>query len=502
MSARDRLAVPALAVAPGSVLVLPMIGPRADEKRAVEPYRLRAVSDQASDLMQVWRDLPLILLGLLLVWRGRDRIAWGVAMLLLGIACLFPLLYHPAPASISGVTRLFVEYLVRPVVALSVMIAMLGMLGDSTPRLARAMVMTWTAFFVVSFVERLAIDVPWIASGIVIWGRPTWVSLSFTFGSMLLFAVYAVLVYRRTDIAMRLRARWVLLGVVLYIVSVLDIMTFRHDLLWVVPYMLSMLVFAYAVLRHKLVSTSFAISRTVVYGAVAALIVGVFAVVEHAIAAMAMGKNAGLALHLGVPLVLGILVHRIHGKVEQLVERVFFRQRFLAEQRLDRLASESAFMTRPAALVARLLQEVASALQVTRVALYWRSDAHGGYCRRGQFGIPQWPRHVDADDPVFVKLRAGESSTQLAGQRGSLGSGGIAFAMSVAGRVQGAVLCGERASQYAPDERQQMVRVAHDVGVALHALGSQASEKRLAQLLEGRLSIEVLRREGRLAQPE
>ena len=293
---------------------------------------------------------------------------------------------------------------------------------------------------------------------------------------------------------------WVLLGIALFAISILAVIWFSDSYAWMVPYFLSLLALAYATLRHKLVPATFAVSRTVVFAIVAGLIVGVFAVVEHAVAAMAMGKNAGLAVHLGVPLVLGILVHRIHGKVEHWVERLFFRRQYDAEARLDRLVQESAYIEQPGPLIARTLQDVTSALHAPRVALYWHGD-DGGYRRRGQTGEGAWPKHVDVDDPVFVSLRAGKPWAGLESPRSPLGTGGIAFPMRVAGRLQGAIICADRTSQYAQEERKSMARVANAVGIALHALSAQASQNVMESLLAGNTSLEDVRRQLGLAEP-
>ena len=492
MSVRDRLVSGNPSVAPGTALVLPLAeSPGREGVR--DRVEVRAVADDDLSGRYPWREWPFLLLALLLVWKGRDRVAWGVALLLAGVGMLAPVLWAPLASPWNLPQRLFVEYVVRLMAAFGALMVLLGLLGHHAPRLSRAIKLTHVALFALYYVDRLGRDLPWILHGQTTWGEPFRPSIPVILAFLANFLVLATLTSRRIDAASRLRARWVLLGIALYVISVLDAVLLRSQHLWLVPYTLSLLALAYATLRHKLVPTTFAISRTVVYGVVVALIVGAFAVVEDLVSSLAIGRNAGLALQLGVPLVLGILFHRIHGKVEPLVERVFFRQRFEAEARLDRLAHESAYIAHPGPLVARALRDVSLALRTPGVALYWHAR-DGGYRRRGQTADGAWPRRVDEDDPAFVTLRAGQPWVLLQASASPLGTGGIAFPMSVAGRLLGAIVCGERASQYAPDERRQMARVASAVGTALHALSARASEEAMEALLAGQLSLEEARR--------
>ena len=500
MPLRDRLSMQTPVVAPGTLLDLPILRAGADGNIVHQRVAVRAVPYGEPMIPYLWQDWPFLLLGLLLLWRGRGRVAWGVAAVVLAAGSLGTAFSLSMPLPWHLGQRAFVEYLLRPALAFGSMVVLLGLLGDAKPRLSRWIRGVYGVLFAVYYLDRLVKDLPWLLHGKPgpgVYMEPgLWVTLAF----IAQFIVFAVFVARSTDAASRLRARWVLLGIALFAISILAVIWFSDSYAWMVPYFLSLLALAYATLRHKLVPATFAVSRTVVFVIVAGLIVGVFAVVEHAVAAMAMGKNAGLAVHLGVPLVLGILVHRIHGKVEHWVERLFFRRQYDAEARLDRLVQESAYIEQPGPLIARTLQDVTSALHAPRVALYWHGD-DGGYRRRGQTGEGAWPKHVDVDDPVFVSLRAGKPWAGLESPRSPLGTGGIAFPMRVAGRLQGAIICADRTSQYAQEERKSMARVANAVGIALHALSAQASQNVMESLLAGNTSLEDVRRQLGLAEP-
>jgi hypothetical protein len=93
----------------------------------------------------------------------------------------------------------------------------------------------------------------------------------------------------------------------------------------------------------------------------------------------------------------------------------------------------------------------------------------------------------------FVALRSGAGEQALSDVRSALGDGGFAFPMFVAGRLQGALVCGERAQQYTPDERQSLKTVAHEVGAALQSLKARESERVLEELARGKLSVRDVR---------
>ncbi|HEY0505644.1 MAG TPA: GAF domain-containing protein [Lysobacter sp.] len=449
---------------------------------------LRATPAPMFDLEDVaLRSLLMLqtLLGLLLLWRGRDWVAWGLATFALCygmkdvVGAVLPLDAKSVSMIALRVARDFglyvaVRQLVRPAISRRVARVSLWAFLGAVAAYAAAMLYFGFAYVLLARYSPIAL-------------------LAGDYGMALAAGICAMVMaigYRHAGEALRLRIRWVVVGVFAH---ALAFTAWASLPFWLVTplALLAVLCFAYAALRHRLVDVSFAVSRTLVYGTVVLVVVGAFAILEHAIAGQAIGKEAGLVLHLIVPLVLGITLHKLRERVEHVIERLFFRRQFEAERALLRLAHESAYMEREDRLLARTLHDIARHVRPQRVAIYQRAD--GGYERIAHEGTPDWPSRIDADDPAFVALRSGAEQHALSAPGSALGRGGIAFPMSVAGRLEGVVVCGDRAQQYTRDERELLRRVTHEVGAALQGLKAQRSERLLEALARGTLSVRDVR---------
>jgi len=462
---------------------LPLEVMRANKKQTVNLRPLPWRPDAPEILL---RSLALLynLLGLLLLWRGRDWVAWGLAVYAIGYG-IKDVVGLVAPLEAKAVLMVTL----RGLRDTGLFVAMLALVRPAIPaRLSSMMLATMLSVVAVY----MALMLHGFAT-LVFQARYATTLSAGDFGMTVastLSAVVMVFGYRRSDEGNRLRIRWFLVGTVLHALS---FMVWGVTLFWygMTMALLAMGCFTYAALRHRLVDVSFAVSRTLVYGTVVALVVGVFAVLEHAIAGQAIGKQAGLVLHLVVPLVLGITLHKVRERVEHVIERLFFRRQFDAERALLRLGRESAYMERDDRLIVRTLHDISRHARPSRVAFYLRCDI--GYERARQEGVPDWPARIDADDPAFVALRSGAQEQGLPLYASVLGPGGLVFPMSIAGRLEGAIVCGDRAQQYTRAERELLGRVVHDVGVALHGLRARRSEILLEALARGTLTVREVR---------
>jgi hypothetical protein len=139
----------------------------------------------------------------------------------------------------------------------------------------------------------------------------------------------------------RARFGWVAFGIVVGVVTNYlrllpggsSIGTFAGTLTCVMPIALM-----YAILRRHVIDVRFAISRTVVYGAVTTLIVGVIAGVDFLTGEYLHGLRIGLAIDAVVTISLGIAIHRMYGAIENAVDFLIYRRKHEAENYLKRLA--------------------------------------------------------------------------------------------------------------------------------------------------------------------
>ena len=446
-----------------------------------------------------WQSVNLIYLalGLLLLWRGRNAVAWNLAGFCLALASTQPI--WNTPTTWGALDILFARLVLMPL-ADYFLFAAARSLASVVPR----GVLRWLTFGLAG-----AIGVPMLvrATEFAVFNLaghhfdfPTDVIGSIcTAITSVLPALLLLIGYRHADAERRLRIRWFLLALATW-GSLVTLATYVADyglssntgllVLALISFTLPALLIAYAALRNRLVEVSWVISRTFVYGAVVTVVVGVFVLIENALSTFAVGEQQGALLQLGIPLALGLALNQLHKRIEHVIERLFFRRQFAAEQALRRLAHESMYIERPERLLQRTLDEIAHHLRPARVAIYRRED---DYRRAGQSGAPDWPDRVDPDDPLFVALRADTTVRDLHASPGALGGNGLAAPMHVTGRLHGAIILGERAEGYSPDERELLRQAAQAVGSALYALKARDDAQLLDALGHGRIGLRELR---------
>ena len=201
--------------------------------------------------------------------------------------------------------------------------------------------------------------------------------------------------YRGSDDRERARLRWALLGFCAAIGAAFVIVAGG-----IIPFMLSGQVSAsalspanwalafvtgvffpsalgMAVLRQRVVDVQFAVSRTLVYGAVTTLAL-VFLAAAHWILGRLIEQShlafwlEGLAA-IGVGLVLHRGTHTING----LVDRVLFRKHHAAEERLRRVTAALPFATEPRSIAEALVLEPVRNLNLASAALFYRESGEG-----------------------------------------------------------------------------------------------------------------------------
>src|SRR5579872_290542 len=87
----------------------------------------------------------------------------------------------------------------------------------------------------------------------------------------------------------------------------------------------------YAILRRHVIDVRFAISRTVVYGIVTTLIVGVIGGVDFLTGEYLQGLRIALAIEALVTIGLGVALHRMYNVIENAVDFLIYRRKHEAE---------------------------------------------------------------------------------------------------------------------------------------------------------------------------
>ncbi len=444
-------------------------------------------------------NLLLGAIALLLLWRGRNRAAFGMA--LWAITFLFSVGITGIP--VAGWTALVALYL-APVCFL---IARVGFYIMIEARLGPALNTAQRTAFRAAFIILLAFGALQSLGAVVV--RMATGSNEFQtpeYG-LILTASYLVPIvmlfvgYRPASTAERLRLRWMLASGLAWTGNI-----FLQNspllggtvsgLLGTFLQAVALLGFLYAVLRLRVVDVSVVIDRALVYGVVTALVVGIIAAVNSLALHATLTPGAGLAIQVLVPLALGIVLGRVRSFVDKVVEQLFFRKRYLAEKALKTFARHAGHIENTNKLLDASVHEIHRHIGAPTVALY-AAEAGGVYRCINQTG-EGFPKTLDKDDPVLVALRADDEAADLADFPGELGEDGCAFPMTVLGTLPGIIVCKNRPGEhYAANEKQLLTEVARAVGAAWRILRARDNEALVAALAEGKLPAETLREKAR-----
>jgi len=241
---------------------------------------------------------------------------------------------------------------------------------------------------------------------------------------------------------------------------------------------------AFALLHHRLVNISIVIDRTLVYGAMTGLVVGVVAALNSLAIKEALGQGAGLMLQIVVPLALGIVLGRVRTLLDLVVERVFFRNKYLAERSLRRFAKSAGQFQDVPHLLAAATEEISRATASPAVALYVPSG--DTYVKVFSTGAAYYPDLANANDLALTIARAELQPVELAEVNSVLGGNGILIPLVVLGVERGVIICADRPGQvYARDEKVLLADVASQIGAAYRILKARENDALVDALASG-----------------
>jgi hypothetical protein len=142
-----------------------------------------------------------------------------------------------------------------------------------------------------------------------------------------------------------------------------------------------------------------------VYAVLTAALVAVFSLLDATFSRAFEQSRLGFGVDITAALVLGFLLNAAHHRVDNVIERVLFRERHRAEIQLEHGASGLLHATKNEAITETLLQLPVHALSLTGSALYLRSDL--GFLRSGATGALEYlPTSVDLNDALALCLYA------------------------------------------------------------------------------------------------
>ena len=441
-------------------------------------------------------------LGLLLLWRGRSQAAFGVALWCFaffqqGVLALIPLpvpygnVLNWAGSTLDTLGTLMGLYLVADGLTAG---------ARSTERRRRSYLrfgVVWLlyAIGVTAFNTHFFLHGDFKLFDIGGLGINVIVFLHFT--AFVIPLSILVFSYRRCDAVNQARIRWALfsLGGLLLTYSFglfagrLGLPIFVLNMIGTVLVALTFVGFAYAVLKHQLVSLQVVVNRALVYGLLTSLVVGVFAALlsflEHATLNSETNRLAAL---LGT-LLLGMGLDTIKRQVNTYLGKVFFRKRHEAQTALAQFARSCGHIDDTEKLLDLTADELFRRAGPQALGIYLSAPQGSGAAIARQRGDAPCPPTLESNDLAYLRLKAGDAEVNLEGVGSALGQDGLVYALHVRSQLLGCIYLGPRpAEAYSAEERQLFERVAHQVAVALHALRLDAQRKLLEELAGGGLT--------------
>ncbi|HVC37944.1 MAG TPA: GAF domain-containing protein [Gammaproteobacteria bacterium] len=437
--------------------------------------------------------LILTTLSLLIIWRGHDRAAAGMALWTIGNvvggAFVFPL---DGLAGIALLATVNFGYLLARV-GFYIMAAAIAR-PILSPRLRKLYLVIFilvlgAGALLFSLGGPILFSLTGWAGGLLPGSGLLW-SASYLIPIMLLFTAY-----QKAAPARRLRLRWMLWSSVIWLLGIVvsntPILSLQFSVAFTdVTQLLGVMGFLYAVLRHRVVDVSVLLDRTLVYGAVTALVVGILAAVNGLVQHAALGTSASLLLQVAVPLSLGIVLTRVRAYTDRIVERIFFRTKYMEEKALRSFASHCGHIQHIQSLLENAVAEIQRHTRSPAVALYEQTD--DGYTCVRQTQKQMFPRHVHTDDAAMVATRAEQTAVDLSDYTSGLGADGCVFPMTVLGVVRGVLVCANRPGEhFASDEKELINQVASNVGAAWRILRARDNEAFVRTVASGQLNIEA-----------
>lgn len=460
------------------------------------PVPVVSVRSTAStgEQLAVWLNVFDIVLyaavSLLLLWRGRDQTS--ASMLLWVLAMWIGYSSFSIPAVGNALLAVQLEQIVffslaRVGFYLTIEFMLGAVLSLGRRRLFRGI---FLLVLLAGVAQQLGGTLMFVTSGWAELLRPAYglvFSASYLVPVIMLFMSYGV-----AGTAQRLRLRWILWSSVIWVAGIVLSNTpllgfIASNVTMNIMFLIGFAGFLYMVLRHRVVDVSVAIDRTLVYGGVTALVVGILAALNSVIQHAALGTSASLLLQIVVPLALGIVLGQVRNYAEKIVEQIFFRKRYLAEQALRRFARHSAHYERAEQLFDASIAEIRAHVGARGVAIYERKQQ--GYIVVRQAGEIGYPGQAAADDAAFVAARSGAKWLDLSEIHSQLGTDGYIFPMMAQGALQAVLVCANRPGEhYAADERTLLAYVARRLGAALYGLRMRINLQFVEALSTGSMS--------------
>jgi GAF domain len=252
----------------------------------------------------------------------------------------------------------------------------------------------------------------------------------------------------------------------------------------------------YGFLSERVVDLRFVIGRAALYAAATACLVLLFGVIEWWAEQIFEDTRPAIYVSLFAALLIGFSLNAVHGRIEDFLNAVFFRDQRRGEEALRRAARALANTSSEKTLIEFLIDEPVRVLGLSSAALFLARSEHGAFERTASRGWnDRAAESIEAEDPLIVELRAEFSALALDGRQRAdvpLPSGpqtpAIVIPLIMRGNVFGFVFYSSRANgaQLTPSEVALLEALARSAAAAYDHIDADRSRARI-KTLEDRL---------------
>jgi hypothetical protein len=248
----------------------------------------------------------------------------------------------------------------------------------------------------------------------------------------------------------------------------------------------------YGFLSQRVVDFRFVIGRAAIYGAVTAVMLLCFGVLEWWAEQLFESTRPAIYLSLFAALIIGFTLNSLHGRVENFLNTFFFREQRRAEEALRHASRALANTSSEKTLIEFLVDEPVRALGLESAALFLAPREGGVFERTAARG---WTRaeaeSIDSEDPLIVELRADLAPIVLDGRPRAetiLPGGSKAPSLVVPLLMRGAVFgfafygARENGAPLGSDERALLEAIARSAAAAYDHIDADKSRARIAEL--------------------
>ena len=443
--------------------------------------------------------LAALLLGVWLGWRRPDLVAYrGLAAAGLTNAFLFP---YSAPVQFHVTALDFVASVAQEVGPAALVFFALNYPDDRPIGVRAALKRAYPWFFGLLLVA----EVVYYARLYAGYYEPAtaWLFRMSPVVLAVLFFWAILLAWRQSQGESRIRLQWILatvgtiMGVIL--IGALNYLSGNpiptEDLALVqnVAALAAEIGLVYAVLRRRIFDFGLAVNRTLVFGIVGAILLGVFQI-AHGIVSQFLhfdDKNKTILLSAILAVAVYLSFSQLKKVVEKIVDRAFFGRWAASDDDLKAFVRQAKHATDAGALATLFVAALDRYTQDAGCALYRRDD---GRYLRVEATLPDAPAEVDGNDEVALALLAEPEALRLRDAPSALPAA-LAVPMAHRAGLSGFVLLGARpdGEPYRQDQVEMLEHAAHEVGLDFYALqlarltDEAAHERRTSETLRAQL---------------